>query len=352
MILSCSNPYDSYVFTLSCICTYLHSQFKPGLHGSCRSIQTDSGMASFPLPLQKFEVRSTERPDSHGDGQGTGRSRSTSVGSSQKSLPGVWVNPPDALPALPYTACSSDTKESAPKGFEDDGCEGYMAHGPKMSDVSDVFGLRSDGLNHGLDQPIGIQGPQLPMPFPKATFDDFLSPTGSQNSEASPVAPPGLTLDPLDGLDACNDMAMHQDLWQSLDDEMEEMEMAPITPGVGYIPPTNDMSWPPLAHSGPSVGSGSHGSGQCKPCAFHHTKGCQRGAMCNFCHLCLPGEKKRRQKEKQQAAKARSRSVETDLRCRWVSQCISRYHIPILLELCNQQNNATCAIKINGIAAA
>lgn len=48
----------------------------------------------------------------------------------------------------------------------------------------------------------------------------------------------------------------------------------------------------------PSVGSGRHGAGQCKPCAFVHTKGCASGADCKFCHICGKGEKQRRQKEK------------------------------------------------------
>lgn len=48
----------------------------------------------------------------------------------------------------------------------------------------------------------------------------------------------------------------------------------------------------------PSVGSARHNVGQCKPCAFVHTKGCASGSECKFCHLCGKGEKQRRQKEK------------------------------------------------------
>lgn len=48
----------------------------------------------------------------------------------------------------------------------------------------------------------------------------------------------------------------------------------------------------------PSLGSVEHQSGDCKPCAFLHSKGCVSGVNCEFCHLCEPGEKKRRQKEK------------------------------------------------------
>lgn len=48
----------------------------------------------------------------------------------------------------------------------------------------------------------------------------------------------------------------------------------------------------------PSKGSAGHHLGQCKPCAFMNTKGCESGLDCRFCHLCEPGEKTRRRKEK------------------------------------------------------
>jgi len=48
----------------------------------------------------------------------------------------------------------------------------------------------------------------------------------------------------------------------------------------------------------PTAGSAGHRLGTCRPCAFYHTKGCGNGVNCTFCHLCPPGEKKRRQKEK------------------------------------------------------
>eukprot|EP00929_Paragymnodinium_shiwhaense_P120239 TRINITY_DN92156_c0_g1_i1.p1 TRINITY_DN92156_c0_g1~~TRINITY_DN92156_c0_g1_i1.p1 ORF type:complete len:421 (+),score=90.41 TRINITY_DN92156_c0_g1_i1:209-1471(+) len=51
----------------------------------------------------------------------------------------------------------------------------------------------------------------------------------------------------------------------------------------------------------PTLGSMGHRTGRCKPCAFLHTRGCVNGAECTFCHLCEPGEKKRRQKEKKEA---------------------------------------------------
>jgi hypothetical protein len=48
----------------------------------------------------------------------------------------------------------------------------------------------------------------------------------------------------------------------------------------------------------PSVGSLGHYVQRCKPCAFVTKMGCANGIQCRFCHLCGPGEKKRRRKEK------------------------------------------------------
>jgi len=55
-----------------------------------------------------------------------------------------------------------------------------------------------------------------------------------------------------------------------------------------------------------SRGSSLHDSGKCKPCAFvHRPVGCIDGASCSFCHLCAPGEKKRRQRSKLEAVRIR-----------------------------------------------
>jgi len=54
----------------------------------------------------------------------------------------------------------------------------------------------------------------------------------------------------------------------------------------------------PLPPGVPTVGSVLHAAGGCKPCAFVHTKGCNSGEGCLFCHLCDPDAKKRRQKDR------------------------------------------------------
>mmetsp|Transcript_90902 Transcript_90902/g.161818 ORF Transcript_90902/g.161818 Transcript_90902/m.161818 type:complete len:250 (-) Transcript_90902:56-805(-) len=57
-----------------------------------------------------------------------------------------------------------------------------------------------------------------------------------------------------------------------------------------------------------SVGSKLHTAGKCKPCAFVHTKGCQNGSSCSFCHECPPQELTRRKRIQRQLLKPRSRA--------------------------------------------
>mmetsp|Transcript_31679 Transcript_31679/g.72082 ORF Transcript_31679/g.72082 Transcript_31679/m.72082 type:complete len:234 (-) Transcript_31679:28-729(-) len=52
-----------------------------------------------------------------------------------------------------------------------------------------------------------------------------------------------------------------------------------------------------------SEGSRLHRMGRCKPCAFFHTKGCQNGPACQFCHQCPPYEAQRRQRLRRQLMK-------------------------------------------------
>lgn len=59
----------------------------------------------------------------------------------------------------------------------------------------------------------------------------------------------------------------------------------------------------------PSFGSRGHAAGQCKPCAFLYTKGCENDLKCQFCHLCEPGERNRRKKEKLEARRNARRGL-------------------------------------------
>jgi len=78
----------------------------------------------------------------------------------------------------------------------------------------------------------------------------------------------------------------------------------PLAPGLVTTPSAPPSQPAPGSPELPSVGSAGHASGQCKPCAFVHSTGCQHGPACQFCHLCEPGEKKRRRKEKLERLRA------------------------------------------------
>jgi len=62
----------------------------------------------------------------------------------------------------------------------------------------------------------------------------------------------------------------------------------------------------------PSKGSALHRWGSCKPCAFIFQDGCKNGYDCQFCHLCQPGEKKRRKKERLAVRRERRETAEAD----------------------------------------
>jgi hypothetical protein len=55
-----------------------------------------------------------------------------------------------------------------------------------------------------------------------------------------------------------------------------------------------------------NIGSQGHGVRFCKPCAFFHTKGCESGDDCQFCHACAPDAKKVMKKQKSEIRKMRS----------------------------------------------
>jgi len=84
------------------------------------------------------------------------------------------------------------------------------------------------------------------------------------------------------------------DLMQALDKPSEAAQSHQFASSAA---PEEHSAGPELASEEcPTVGSQGHWAGTCKPCAFLYTKGCGNGANCSFCHLCEPGEKKRRAK--------------------------------------------------------
>lgn len=79
---------------------------------------------------------------------------------------------------------------------------------------------------------------------------------------------------------------------------------APPLPGTAQLPVTVS-ALPCVLLTLPSVGSQGHLVGSCSPCAHAHSnRGCVNGVQCRFCHLCAPGELKRRQKARRNAQRA------------------------------------------------
>eukprot|EP00440_Ansanella_granifera_P016724 gb/GFBE01018169.1/.p1 GENE.gb/GFBE01018169.1/~~gb/GFBE01018169.1/.p1 ORF type:complete len:186 (+),score=32.45 gb/GFBE01018169.1/:1-558(+) len=74
------------------------------------------------------------------------------------------------------------------------------------------------------------------------------------------------------------------------------------------LPPAALPEGPPEC---PSLGSAGHHLGLCKPCDFMYRSNCRSGYSCNFCHLCPPGETRRRKKQKQVATRIFKRMAAT-----------------------------------------
>jgi len=79
-----------------------------------------------------------------------------------------------------------------------------------------------------------------------------------------------------------------------------EVSDASPPPAVAEAAPAPDVPAPALLGTPecPTDGSALHCQGACRPCAHVFTKGCANGVGCSFCHLCGPGELKRRQRER------------------------------------------------------
>lgn len=82
-------------------------------------------------------------------------------------------------------------------------------------------------------------------------------------------------------------------------------------PGLS-LPSSNEPATPPPAYASPgseelpSIGSARHSDRLCNPCSFSNVTICKQEFLCTFCHLCEPGERKRRKKERRKIARALS----------------------------------------------
>jgi len=58
-----------------------------------------------------------------------------------------------------------------------------------------------------------------------------------------------------------------------------------------------------------SVGSAGHQLGLCQPCDFFQRGRCTKASECTFCHLCGPGESRRRKRQNRKLGKIATRSL-------------------------------------------
>jgi hypothetical protein len=86
----------------------------------------------------------------------------------------------------------------------------------------------------------------------------------------------------------------------------------------------------------PTKGSTGHMIGKCRPCAFVFKDGCGSGVNCEFCHLCQPGEQKRRKREREKRLirqrelkpNARTKAQCAELQARSYAQAHQNPYVP------------------------
>lgn len=187
----------------------------------------------------------------------------------------AWPQPAAAAAAAPATprgeALRLSLNPEAPEfvpGQEWEGLEGASA---EVRALPPLFGLFPGAPYPGVCLPGGFL-PLLEAPGCAAPVEAVLPPAPSPGSARRPQRAAEVAL----------------------------LAAAPAPPAAA-APPSPGPRRPPLELAPAplvwSEGSASHELRLCKPCAFYHTKGCASGARCQFCHLCGPGEKKKRKKD-------------------------------------------------------
>lgn len=142
--------------------------------------------------------------------------------------------------------------------------------------------------------------PRVPAAWVAPWAEDLPLLLGS--SSAEPYCP-GQLLTKASQLDAA--LLQPNDKAQSLGPQLPDMLQSPLPIDKAAAPTFRSellrLGGAPLTADPwacPTMGSLGHYLQSCKPCAFVNTKGCKDGSNCRFCHLCEPGEKKRRKKAK------------------------------------------------------
>lgn len=184
--------------------------------------------------------------------------------------------------------------------------------GPRSYSIGSDGPLRPDAFQ---PRPLGDQSPLPPEPQ-----GQYSPPSGTNLKEHTKpflvCRTPTSSDDEYEGQGSSSQMPfIRSAAWHcAADSQHMEKYGTPTSAATNMLPPTGNGPWantpnqfhwpistvaaPPGSFVLPSLGSVDHARGNCKPCAFVTTRGCGLGAQCTFCHLCEPGEKRRRRKEK------------------------------------------------------
>ena len=246
--------------------------------------------------------------------------------------------PPPGLekfgPPTPTTAQTGGPPAKEPSETVEDACLSSSGS-TRFEEDGDV----EPGMWHSQDWEISAWGQPFAYPtypsMPEAAPSPFPVPSEGAILSTTPLHPPTLSSTPPSAawewpaphMPEAEMMASHGCYPEHglpephLMNPMPPMPMPPIH-GVHYpMPDTTFLSYGSYGHppvgpelQSPAITNGSfgHETGNCKPCAFVYTKGCQSGAQCAFCHLCPPGEKDRRKKVKHIMARIRRKSSKAD----------------------------------------
>eukprot|EP00446_Apocalathium_sp_SHHI-4_P039538 CAMPEP_0177346600 /NCGR_PEP_ID=MMETSP0368-20130122/29272_1 /TAXON_ID=447022 ORGANISM="Scrippsiella hangoei-like, Strain SHHI-4" /NCGR_SAMPLE_ID=MMETSP0368 /ASSEMBLY_ACC=CAM_ASM_000363 /LENGTH=382 /DNA_ID=CAMNT_0018808263 /DNA_START=46 /DNA_END=1191 /DNA_ORIENTATION=- len=203
--------------------------------------------------------------------------------------------------ARPRAGCSAGSEASSGGGVAEEGVPGESSGPPSRGSAGHARGAcrpcawlhkSADGCRHGANceychlcpageikrrkqEKLQRRYLEIVMAKQKASLANGIAPQDVGMHVAAGASPPGVRL--------------------------QAMEPCYIElPGVAPAPSANGN---PGRQVRSSLGSVEHVAGLCKPCAWVHkdANGCKHGASCSYCHLCPPGELRRRKREKWEA---------------------------------------------------
>lgn len=232
----------------------------------------------------------------------------------------------DSDAPCPDVDCSvdSETRENADIGDS----PGSTSASSSVSMSNGVPYARDDVLAHSYPVPVVVRNTFIDLSVPRSpSFDHFIQDRKTVSCPGSGLEPGARPDAPVEAPQITGPSWPATMSGAELENVVGAMTRAPAPPiatvpqaapllvvpaAMLVVPPWSrgDEAEPPApedpavpgspVEGTPSAGSALHGTGRCKPCAFVHTKGCESGASCVFCHLCDKGEKKRRQQAKRE----------------------------------------------------